>query len=213
MTAQKRLITTVFSNKDDIYSHQVRLVLAEKGVPYEVVNIEPNEQNEELLSLNPRGTIPTLTDREIVIFETRIILEYLEERFPHPPLMQGYPVERAKARLYMHLLEKEYFSLLTEALNAKTATEHNAKLKQLKEQMLAISPALEKTEYFQSDTFGMIDCYLAVLLYKMHQLGVTYGNAKGAKVLNSYMARVFQRNSFKQSIDTENTQFLVDEKD
>lgn len=95
--ANKRSIMTLFSDKADIYCHQVRIVLAEKGVAYETEVVDPQVVSEDLMELNPYGTLPTLVDRDLVLFNSRIIMEYLDERFPHPPLMPVYPVARGKA--------------------------------------------------------------------------------------------------------------------
>ena len=85
--ANKRSIMTLFSDKTDIYCHQVKIVLAEKGVAYETELVDPKGVSEDLMELNPYGTVPTLVDRDLVLFNSRIIMEYLDERFPHPPLM------------------------------------------------------------------------------------------------------------------------------
>ena len=101
LIANKRSVMTLFTNKLDPYAHQVRIVLAEKGIVTEFVEVDLDQKPDELLDLNPYGTVPTLVDRDLVLYESNIILEYLEERFPHPPLMPVYPVSRARNRLMM----------------------------------------------------------------------------------------------------------------
>ena len=109
VAANKRSIMTLFSDTIDIYSHQVRIVLAEKGVGVEISYTDPTKLPEDLMELNPYGTVPTLVDRELVLYKSHIIMEYLDERFPHPPLMPVYPVSRGQSRLMMHRIEQDWY--------------------------------------------------------------------------------------------------------
>ena len=129
-SANKRSVTTLFSEKNDIYSHQVRIVLAEKGVPYEIENVSPNSISEDLMVLN----------RDLVLFNSRIIMEYLDERFPHPPLMPVYPVLRAKCRLTMYRIEQNWYSLINIVNRAPESKEGQKALAQLREEMMALAP-------------------------------------------------------------------------
>src|SRR5688500_10545050 len=106
----KRSVMLLYSGVSDIYSHRVRIALAEKGVVFEIVHINPQEKTkcEDLLALNPYGTVPTLVDRDLALYDTNIIMEYLDERFPHPPLLPVYPVARARLRLMMNRIDKEW---------------------------------------------------------------------------------------------------------
>src|SRR5262249_6976698 len=108
----KRTIMSLYSDNDDVYSHQVRIVLAEKGVNVEILHAKRGEASEDLFALNPYGSVPTLIDRELVLYEARIIMEYLDERFPHPPLLPVYPVARAEARKMMFRIEQDWYNLL-----------------------------------------------------------------------------------------------------
>lgn len=135
--SSKRSVMTLFSNKDDIYCHQVKIVLAEKGVLYENAEVDLQALPEDLMELNPYGTVPTLVDRDLVLFNSRIIMEYLDERFPHPPLMQVYPVSRAKDRLLMLRIEQDWYPTLAKAENG-TEKEKTSALKQLKEELLGL---------------------------------------------------------------------------
>ncbi|MFQ1022382.1 stringent starvation protein SspA [Avibacterium paragallinarum] len=209
-TANKRSIMTLFSNKEDIYCHQVRIVLAEKGVAYETEEISPNTISEDLMELNPYGTLPTLVDRDLVLFNSRIIMEYLDERFPHPPLMPVYPVSRGKSRLLMLRIEQDWYSLLTKAEKGDD-TERAAALKQLKEELLAIGPIFNQTPYFMSEEFSLVDCYVAPLLWRMRQLGVEFTGA-GSKAIRNYIERVSQRDSFRQSVGELAPRNLMDDK-
>lgn len=208
--SSKRSIMTLFSNKSDIYCHQVRIVLAEKGVAYETETIDPQELSEDLMELNPYGTIPTLVDRDLVLFNSRIIMEYLDERFPHPPLMPVYPVARGKSRLLMMRIEQDWYPVLEKAEKGNEQ-ERAAALKQLKEELLAIAPIFNQTPYFMSEEFSLIDCYIAPLLWRMKELGVEFSGA-GSKAIKNYMERVYQRDSFLQSVGEIAPKNLMDDK-
>src|ERR1700733_2118517 len=132
MTILKRAIMTLYSGDTDIYSHQVRIVLAEKGVNVDIVNVDENNPSEDLLELNPYNTLPTLVDRELVLYQSRIILEYLDERFPHPPLLPVYPVARAKSRLMTYRIDQDWYNLyrIIKEGNAKTTKTARTELKE-----------------------------------------------------------------------------------
>ncbi len=210
-SANKRSVMTLFSNKTDIYCHQVRIVLAEKGVAYETEIVDPQALPEDLMELNPYGTVPTLVDRDLVLFNSRIIMEYLDERFPHPPLMPVYPVARGKSRLLMLRIEQDWYPTLEKAQNDLSDAERASALKQLKEEILAISPIFSQQTYFMSDEFSLIDCYVAPLLWRMQELGVEFSGA-GSKAIKAYMSRVFERDSFLQSVGELAPKNLMDEK-
>ena len=210
--ANKRSIMTLFSNKSDIYCHQVRIVLAEKGVAYETEAVEPHTVSEDLMELNPYGTLPTLVDRDLVLFNSRIIMEYLDERFPHPPLMPVYPVLRGKSRLLMLRIEQDWYPTLAAAENPNaTATERANALKQLKEEILAVAPIFSQAPYFMNEEFSLVDCYVAPLLWRMQELGVEFTGVS-SKAIKTYMTRVFERDSFVQSIGNASPKNLMDDK-
>lgn len=211
-TGNKRSIMTLFSDKIDIYSHQVRIVLAEKGVPYEIENVNPNSISEDLMELNPYGNVPTLVDRELVLFNSRIIMEYLDERFPHPPLMPVYPVLRGKCRLTMHRIKQDWYSLIDVVNKDPEAAEAKVALNQLRDEILALAPVFSATNFFMSDEFSLIDCYIAPLLWRMNSLGVEFSGA-GSKAIKAYMTKVFQRDSFVQSIGGAAPKHLMDDKE
>ena len=208
--SSKRSVMTLFSNKDDIYSHQVKIVLAEKGVAYENEEVDPYELSEDLMELNPYGSLPTLVDRDLVLFSSRIIMEYLDERFPHPPLMPVYPIARGKSRLLMLRIEQDWYPALAKAEKGNDAERAEA-LKQLKEELLAVSPIFQQMPYFMSEEFSLVDCYVAPLLWKLKQFGVEFTGA-GSKALKSYMDRVFSRDSFLQSVGEVAPKNLMDDK-
>lgn len=203
----KRSIMTLYSGDLDIYSHQVRIVLAEKGVNFEVIDVEPNDKPEDLADLNPYNTVPTLVDRELVLFEAQIIMEYLDERFPHPPLMPVYPVARARSRLMMYRVERDWYSLRAVILDPKAkANEQDKAKKDLKDSLITLAPVFSDTSFFLSEDFTLVDCCLAPLLWRLESMGVEL-NGRGAKEVLGYMDRLFARESFQASLTTLEREF------
>tara|TARA_B100001094_G_C18193230_1_gene808769 strand:+ start:2274 stop:2909 length:636 start_codon:yes stop_codon:yes gene_type:complete len=196
VAANKRSVMTLFSGANDLYSHQARIVLAEKGVVAEVVEVEPDDLPEELMELNPYNTVPTLVDRDLVLYESRIIMEYLDERFPHPPLMPVYPVARASSRLMMSRILKDWYSLAA-MIYAKDNMESHQK--QLQESLLSVSSVFGNSSFFMSDEFSLLDCYIAPLLWRLAELGVQL-EGQPAHPIHTYMKQIFNRQSFKASL-------------
>lgn len=194
VAANKRSVMTLYSGIDDMFSHQVRIVLAEKGVSFETSLIEAGNPPEELAELNPYGSVPTLVDRELVLYQAHIIMEYLDERFPHPPLMPVYPVSRGSSRLMMHRILKDWYSLAERILSGEDAARH-----ELREALLAIAPVFVEKEFFLSDEFSLVDCYLAPLLWRLPTFGIEL-TGKGSKEVKAYMNRIFEREAFKASL-------------
>lgn len=191
----KRTIMSLYSDNDNIYSHQVRIVLAEKGVNVDIMASKNGEPSSDLLTVNPYGTMPTLIDRELVLYEARIIMEYLDERFPHPPLLPVYPVARAETRKMMFRIEQDWYCLLQQ-IQAGNDVESARRL--LLESLMSLEPIFADKPYFLSDEFSLLDCVLSPLLWRLPQLGIEV--PVDAKGLNSYMLRVFKRESFQTSL-------------
>ena len=191
----KRTIMSLYSDNDDVYSHQVRIVLAEKGVNVEIMHAKQGEAPDDLFAINPYGSIPTLLDRELVLYEARIIMEYLDERFPHPPLLPVYPVARAEARKMMHRVEQDWYCLLQQ-INA--GEEADLARQHLADSLISLEPVFADKPYFLSEEFSLLDCALAPLLWRLPQLGIEIPeNMKG---LQAYMQRLFKRDSFQTSL-------------
>jgi RNA polymerase-associated protein len=191
----KRTIMSLFSDIDDVYSHQVRIVLAEKGVNVEILPVKQGEPGDDLLALNPYGTVPTLIDRELVLYEARIIMEYLDERFPHPPLLPVYPVARAETRKMIHRVEQDWYYLMNYILRDEHLEDARANLLQ---SLTSLDPVFSDKAYFLSDEFSLLDCALAPLLWRLPQLGIEI--SADHKGLTAYMQRVFKRDSFQSSL-------------
>ncbi|WP_068544904.1 stringent starvation protein SspA [Thalassotalea crassostreae] len=198
VAANKRSVMTLFSHDDDMYSHQARIVLAEKGVGVDIHLVDEQNLPEDLIDLNPYGTVPTLIDRELALYEAKIIMEYLDERFPHPPLMPVYPVARGRSRLMMHRIESDWYSLAKVILNGSAAEADSARV-ELRESLLSIAPVLNEAPYFMSEEFSLVDCYLAPLLWRLPAFGIEL-SGQGSKELKTYMIRVFDRESFQASL-------------
>lgn len=193
----KRTIMSLFSDIGDIYSHQVRIVLAEKGVNVEIIAVKSGEPCDDLLGHNPYGTVPTLIDRELVLYEARIIMEYLDERFPHPPLLPVYPVARAETRKMMHRIEQDWYTLMSSILNGEDGIAEEARANLL-DSLTSLDPVFSDKPYFLSDEFSLLDCALAPLLWRLPQLGLDI--EPKFKGLTQYMQRVFKRDSFQTSL-------------
>ena len=193
----KRSVMTLYSG-NDVYSHQARIVLAEKGVNYEVVEVTSDKVPEDLMDLNPYGSVPTLIDRDLVLYEASIVMEYLDERFPHPPLMPVYPVTRGRSRLMMHRIQKEWYSQYEIIMNGTEAKAKKAR-KELQESILALSPVFASNPYFMSEEFSLVDCVIAPLLWRADQLGIEI-SGRGSKAIHEYMEKIFERESFKVSL-------------
>ena len=160
VAANKRSVMNLYSHVDDMYSHQTRIVLAEKGVGVDIHLVDLDNLPEDLIDLNPYGTVPTLIDRELALYEASIIIEYLDERFPHPPLMPVYPVSRGRSRLMMHRIEQDWYSLAKTILSGPADAAEKAR-KELKESLLSVAPILNEAPYFMSEEFSLVDCLLS----------------------------------------------------
>lgn len=191
----KRTIMSLYSQHDDMYSHQVRIVLAEKGVNVEITPANGDTPPEQLLAINPYGTLPTLVDRELVLYESRIIMEYLDERFPHPPLLPVYPVARAEARKMMYRIEQDWYGLMNRLIAAQDADDART---QLLESLVNIEPVFADKPYFLSDEFSLLDCVLAPLLWRLPSYNIVIPS--DAQGLHAYMERIFKRDSFETSL-------------
>ena len=197
VVANKRSVMTLYSGRTDIYSHQVRMVLAEKGVNVDICAVNPNNLPEDLVDLNPYNTVPTLVDRELVLYNAQIIMEYLDERFPHPPLMPVYPVMRGKSRLMMYRIERDWYSLLHQ-IESNEPSKMDAARKALLESMLSIAPVFGEMPYFMSEEFTLVDCCIAPLLWRLPLLGIEL--PPQAKSIIAYGDRIFEREAFQASL-------------
>ena len=197
----KRSVMMLYSGISDVFSHRVRIVLAEKVVSYEskLIDLEVRGKPEELLELNPYASLPTLVDRDLVLYDSNIIMEYLDERFPHPPLMPVYPVARAKARLIMYRLDREWSPLIKKLDSSGKPAESRAAAKELTSFLSQLLPIFQNSNYFLGEEFSLVDCCLAPILWRLPAWGITF-SPSDTKILNKYTQRLFQRDSFQASL-------------
>ena len=194
----KRSSMTFLSDPADHYSHRVRIVLAQKGVTVDIMDVDPDNKPEDLASLNPYNTLPTLVDRELVLYEPNVMMEYLDERFPHPPLLPVYPVARAQSRLWIHRIEKDWCALVDVILKGKDKEAAKAR-KELTDSLIAIVPIFNEMPFFMSEEFSIVDCCVAPVLWRLPVLGIELPE-KQCKPLLQYMERLFDRESFQASL-------------
>ena len=197
VVANKRSVMTLFSDPQSIHSHRVRVVLAEKNITVDVVDTDPLELPEDVIDLNPYASLPTLVDRDLTLYDSRIIMEYLDERFPHPPLLPVDPVSRASSRLYMYRVEKDWFAQVALILGGgKPATKAR---KELRESLTTSAPIFAHKPFFMSDEFSLVDASIGPLLWRLPSLGVELPPA-AAKSMVAYTQRLFERDAFQQSL-------------
>lgn len=194
----KRSSMTFYSDPSDHYSHRVRIVLAEKGVTVEIHDVDPDNKPEDLASLNPYNSLPTLVDRELVLYDANVMMEYLDERFPHPPLLPVYPVARAQSRLWINRIEKDWGGLISTIL-ANNGKESDAARKELSDSLIAVAPIFNDLPYFMSEEFSVVDCCVAPILWRLPVLGIELPE-KQCKGMLQYMDRLFERESFQASL-------------
>jgi len=196
----KRSSMTFFSDSASQYSHRVRIVLAEKGVTVDMIESDSAHPPAELADLNPYNSLPTLVDRDLVLYESKVMMEYLDERFPHPPLLPVYPVARAESRLYIHRIEKDWCSLVDSIQHSRSDNVVSKATKELRDGLVGIAPIFAEKPFFMSDEFTLVDCCLAPILWRLPSLGIDVRPGKQTKPLLSYMDALFGRESFQESL-------------
>jgi RNA polymerase-associated protein len=196
--ANRRSVMTLFSKPTCIHSHRTRLVLAEKNINIDIADVDGPDLPEDLMDLNPYHTVPTLVDRDLVLYDSRVIIEYLDERFPHPPLMPVDPVTRAQFRLALFRIESDWYQLAEQFEvdgERKLATKSR---KLLRDSILASVDLFSAKKYFLSDEFSLVDCSIAPILWRLPVYGIELGSQ--AEPIEMYMKRVFERRSFQESV-------------
>jgi RNA polymerase-associated protein len=197
VVANRRSVMTLFSSPTSPDSHRVRMVLAEKGITVEIVDVDAANKPEDLIDLNPYNTVPTLVDRELVLYDSRAIMEYLDERFPHPPLMPVDPVSRARSRLALYRIEKDWYELVPalESRGEKTASKAR---KMLRDSLTAGAEVFAAKPYFLSDEFSLVDAAIIPILWRLRRYKIEL--PRQAKPVLQYAERMFARDSFKASL-------------
>ena len=201
VSTNKRTSMTLFSDPVDHYCQRVRIVLEEKGISAEVVDMSKNNLTEEILELSPYATLPVLVDRDVCLYDSVTLMEYLDERFPHPPLLPVYPVARANIRLYIKRIESDWCTLFDQIVNGdlKNAAKKKA-IKQLKSLITGTAPIFKEKSFFMNDEFSLVDCCIAPILWRLPLVDIEIPKDNKNRPINEYMKSVFTRKSFINSL-------------
>lgn len=188
---------TLYSGMDCLHSHRTRMALAEKNIAVDVVYVDLDNLPEDLIDLNPYNTVPVLVDRDLVLYNDQIIMEYLDERYPHPPLMPVDPVSRARTRLMLYRIDRDWFGAVSDITSGND--DRAARARQvIRDGMTAIASLFAKKPYFMSDEITLADCCLAALLWRLPAFGIDL--PAQAKPILKYADRMFARESFQASL-------------
>jgi RNA polymerase-associated protein len=177
--------------------HCARIVLAEKDINVEINYIKTGERTVELAELNPYSSVLTLIDRELVLYDAQIIMEYLDERFPHPPLMPVDPVSRASNRQLRYRVMRDLYNLIDSFTGDNDIAIANAR-KSLKDHLTSIAPVFAQKPFFMSDDYSLVDCCMAPVLWRLDEYGIKLPGA--TKPLQEYAERLFEREAFQNSM-------------
>ena len=195
LLANRRSAILLFSLPNCLESHRTRIVIKEKEISAEIHEVDLNNIPEEVKILSPYDEYPSLVDRELVLQNSRVIIEYLDERFPHPPLLPVDPISRAKFRLALNEIENNWYSKYAESYNDEVLDEKF--IMDIKNYFLEIAPLIKK-KFFMSDDFGLVDCSIAPLLWRLKSLD--FDLAENNKVIDDYSERLFEREAFQDSL-------------
>ena len=206
--SSRRSIMTLFSAPDEPHSHRTRIVLAEKGVEIDIINVVPGRYPEDLLDLNPYHSLPTLVDRDLTLYDSRVIIEYLDERFPHPPLMPVDPIQRAQFRLALYRIERDWYAL-AQQIDEDHEKKHLVKNRKiLRDAILQSADVFKVKPYFLSDEFSLVDASIAPILWRMRHYELDL--PPQAHALIKYASTVFARPSFRNSLSDVEMQMRTD---
>ena len=189
---------TLFSDPTDPWSHRTRLVLAEKSVNIDYIDVQHGNLPEDLLDLNPYNSVPTLVDRELVLYDSRVIVEYLDERFPHPPLMPVDPVTRAQYRLYLYRIERDWYSEADKIVSSGDRKTVNRSRKALRDSIVSTAEIFAAKKFFLADEFSLVDCSIAPVFWRLPVFEIELPTQ--ARPILRYMDTVFSRPSFQFSL-------------
>ncbi len=198
MSASKKALT-LYTASDEIDNHRTRLALAEKHLSAEIIEVDPAAPPRSLLAVNPAAELPTLVDHGLVLPESYLIMQYLDERYPSPPLLPDNAVFRAETRMKVMQLERDCYPLFHQILMGNEKTAKPAR-KALQQALLNFVPLVQEPEapYLGGETISLVDCCLAPLLWRLPVLGIKL--PKRAQPLTDYAERVFARKAFQRSL-------------
>lgn len=199
LNQRTRTVLTLYSARDCVHCHRVRMALAAKGVTYDHVLVDLDDPPEDLLDLNPYNSVPTLVDRDLVLYDTSVICEYLDERYPHPPLMPVDPLSRARLRLAIVRIENDWLTLVDDIeAGGKVA---DAARKSLRDDLVKNAGAFKASRFFLSPEISLADCALAPLVWRLGSLGVQL--PREAQAIIDYGERIFRSQGFARSLTVE----------
>ena len=206
----KRSTMTFFSDPSCHYSHRVRIVLAEKGVTVDLLQVDMNNPPEDLADLNPYNSLPTLVDRDLALYESKVMMEYLDERFPHPPLLPVYPVARGESRQLIYHIERDWCDKVDMLIAGKgTEKEKEKARKELLDTFLSIAPIFNEMPFFMNDEFTLVDCCFAPILWRLPLMGIEIPENKQSEPLLNYMESMFSRPAFQESLTEQEREMQV----
>ncbi len=191
---------TLYSSPIGCDSHRARIALAEKDITASIIDVDFTRPPDDFLALSQNQTLPTLVDRDLVLSDARVIMEYLDERFPHPPLLPLDPVNRARFRLLLARIDRDWYNLLP-ILEGNDSTERNRARTRLTDDLNAVNDLFSDAKpYFRSDNFSMVDCTMAPLLWRLSHYGIAL--SPNSRALEVYANALFNRKSFQDSLTT-----------
>jgi RNA polymerase-associated protein len=190
---------TLYASPDAIQSHRTRIVLAEKGIEIDIVNVNGAHLPEDLLDINPYHSVPTLVDRGLVLYDSRVIMEYIDERFPHPPLMPVDPVSRAHVRLALYRVERDWYTVVEQIQQSGDRKQVAQGRKILQESLLSSAEIFAAKRFFLNDEFTLVDASISPVLWRLPLLGIEL-NGSAAQPIRKYMDRIFASRSFRESL-------------
>jgi len=197
----KRSVMVLFTDATNPLGHRVRLVAKEKDIPMDVITVEKDNLPEDLLELNPYGTLPTLIDRDLTLYDPQVIIEYLDERFPHPPLMSVDPISKARARQMLRQIEMEWYPLVDTIMEGTDEEAIKKARRELQERLIQLIPVFEHKDHFMNDDYSLVDVSMSVLLWRLPAMGVEL--PKSAKPIFDYCEKVLEREMFAESLTDE----------
>ena len=193
----------LYSDRADHYSQRVRIVLAEKDITAEINETKLEDTSDEILSISPYHKLPILVDRDLAIHDPSVMMEYLDERFPHPPLLPVYPVARANSRTLMLRIDREWCPLVDKLIKEDLPEKELMKIRQeLLHEISSIAPTFKEFKYFMSDEFTLVDCCFAPILWRLPSVGIKLPINKHLKPLIDYQNSVFERPGFLDSLSS-----------
>ena len=195
-----RDMMVLYSGTTCPFSQRCRFVLFEKGMDFEIRDIDLYNKPEDIAVMNPYGQVPILVERDLVLYESNIINEYIDERFPHPQLMPADPVMRARTRLFLYNFEKELFvhvSVLEDRSSTDTKAQDFAR-QNIRDRLAQLAPLLLKNKYMLGEEFSMLDVAVAPLLWRLDHYGIEL--PKNAAPIQKYAERIFSRPAYIEAL-------------